>query len=440
MYLSHSNCIIEIPFKPIKVNGIPKYKHLSFNNPIMFSNKTKINTRFLTEEGNAVLASNYLFVAKVKIGSNKQEFNLILDSGSIVTWVAAQGSNDIIPIAHHFNPSASSTCSKTILSSFHIKYENEEEVSGNYYIDNFYYINDKAFKLVFGLATQTYFSTNVADGIIGLGHSYESNAMLFIHMINFAGISNSESFSLKFGNNIEAGASGKLIIGKHDDFSKNNLASCPVKKGDYLWICQLNGFGLKTSANEIKTKKSYNVIFDTGANFIFLPMDYFNEIDGQLQKINCISITNEAQDKFQIICRAIVELPNFTFEINGNTLVVPNYYAFTRKGQYYFSNIIFTKSEKYIIGIPFFLSYHTLFDKENEKLVFYPEQNINKQLNLENSEKIIDKNNLFSYTHIIIIISSILFCIGLISLIYYSIRKMKTIKRMDNIENKLLSK
>ena len=211
----------------------------------MFSNKTKLNTRFLTEEGNAVIASNYLFVAKVKIGSNKQEFNLILDTGSCVTWVAAQGSKDTMPIAHHFNPSASSTCSKTILS-FHLKY-GPGEIAGDFYSDNFYYINNREFKLVFGLATQTYFPTNVADGTIGLGHSYlNNNAMLFIHMINFAGISNSESFSLKFDNNIGPGTSGKLIIGKHNDFSKSNLPSCPVKKGDEFWICQLNGFGLKT--------------------------------------------------------------------------------------------------------------------------------------------------------------------------------------------------
>ena len=33
--------------------------------------------------------------------------------------------------------------------------------------------------------------------------------------------------------------------------------------------------------------------------------------------------------------------------------------------------------EYYVIGSPFFFAFHTLFDKESEKLHFYPENNEN---------------------------------------------------------------
>ena len=440
MYISYSNCIIEIPLEPIEVNGIPKYNYLSTKDSIMFKNKTKLDIRNLNEEGNAFIANNLLFVGKVKIGSNRQEFNLVLDTGSYITWVAAQGSQDSVSIARHFNPSASNTCQKTKVA-FQQAY-GTGQVSGIYHYDNFYYINDREFKLGFGLATKTYFPIGVADGIIGLGHSYYNmNDISFIHMLQQAGITNSKSFSLKFGNNINPGASGKLILGKHDDFSNGNLPSCPLRnindQNQIYWACQLNGVGLKTSQNEIRSQKTYYVIFDTGTNAITLPMDYFNELEGNLPKINCMSVTNEKQDSFYVVCPSGKELPNFIFEFNGNRLILPSYNIFYRQGQFYYSRVIFTKSSQlFIIGSPFFFIYHTLFDKESERLVFYPEQNTNVQLI---SENYIDNNNSLSYTHIIIIISSVLLFIGLISIIYYSIRKIRTIKRMESIESSLLS-
>ena len=78
-FISLNKCIIEIPIEPIKVKGFTKYPGLNFKGPIKinctnckFSNKTSI----LIDQGNSFINDNFLFVAKVKIGSRSQEFNI----------------------------------------------------------------------------------------------------------------------------------------------------------------------------------------------------------------------------------------------------------------------------------------------------------------------------------------------------------------------------
>ena len=82
-YLTLANSIIEIPLASIKVKGIPKYSNFKLIEFIPASIENK-NNRTLIEEGNALIDMNLLFIANVRIGSNKQEFNLVLDTGSLI--------------------------------------------------------------------------------------------------------------------------------------------------------------------------------------------------------------------------------------------------------------------------------------------------------------------------------------------------------------------
>jgi len=298
--ISLSNCLIEIPLKPIEVKGFSKYKNIQIKEPFLFSNKTKLKNRFLIEEGKGYISNEFLFIINVKIGSNKQEFNLILDTGSYYTWVAKEGSKDAQTISHHFNPSSSNTCVKTIFST-EINY-GTGSCNGDFYTDNLYYINDKEFKMTFLVASNTNFHS--ADGIIGLGRKYPIlDDFSFIDMLNKGGVTNSKLFSLKFSNN-ESGVNGTLLIGKHDDFSKTNVAYCPLinlDKNEGLWECQISSFAMKNLENEIKIKGNYDFIFDTGSNRFILPFEYFSNIDSSLTKFKCYSKTNEEQNTFFII-------------------------------------------------------------------------------------------------------------------------------------------
>ena len=370
--ISLTNCIVEIPIQAINVNGGWKYKKTIPEETDEYSIHLK-NKTILMSEGNAKLNNNYLFLGTVKIGSQGKSFNLILDTGSYIAWVAKSGSTDEYSITNHFSPSSSTTCTATG-KVFEQKYETGY-CKGYYYKDYFNYINNKNFNIQFGVADKTELNVDKGDGIIGLGHYYPDESLSFIHMLKKAGITDSISLSIKYDSNKKAGS---LYIGRHDDFS--DAVTCPLLTfqgmSNIYWICEISGFGLRNTKHEISSSKSFtNIIFDTGTNFMLLPMQYYNDIKDSLKLFGCGS---RKTDKYlSIYCSAsnTEDLPNLTLKVNGNTLIIPRYYLYSKSSSSdstYNSEICFIESNLYIIGTPFFLSFHTLFDKENEQLRFYP--------------------------------------------------------------------
>ena len=66
------------------------------------------------------------------------------------------------------------------------------------------------------------------------------------------------------------------------------------------------------------------MIFDTGTNFLILPLYYYNDIKDDLIKLNCGFATDEQQKAFSIICpKTLRDLPDIRFKINGNYLTMP---------------------------------------------------------------------------------------------------------------------
>ena len=437
LYISFSICIIEVPLRPIHVKGIPKYKNIQFIEPIQVSedNKSMIN-RFLIEEGNSIIDTNLLFLANVRIGSNKQQFNLVLDTGSVIIWVAQRGSIDSVHINNHFDPSSSNTCRNTNIP-FQQTYLTGE-CSGTYYVDNFNYINNRDFQIFFGVATKTNLPIAGVDGIIGLSHFYFDENLSIIKQLNQAGITSSILFSFKFGNDINVGTNGKLYIGKHEDFSKNNVATCPLvniaASNNMFWACEVSSFGFKNSAHEIKSNRRFNIVFDTGTNTMIFPLEYLTDLQNNLNQFNCFTVASQDQTTFQISCPIQSDWPDIILEINGNILKVPKFYFFIQaNNQNVVSRILFKRMDFYIIGSPFFFTFHTLFDKESERLHFYPENNEylikRNYLSLEDKLGInesflgnINKLNIIIFCIIISLIASI---IGFGLLLYCKIKNRK---------------
>ena len=141
-------CIIEIPFKPIQVNGIPKYKNITFKEPLINSdNITFFNSTFFTSEGGTTLNKNILFLGTIQIGSNNQQFNLVLNTGSYILWVPKLGSTYIHKITDHYDPSASNTsiyANQSFKQTYGTAY-----CEGYYYKDNIVYIDNKTINMKF---------------------------------------------------------------------------------------------------------------------------------------------------------------------------------------------------------------------------------------------------------------------------------------------------
>jgi hypothetical protein len=127
---------------------------------------TKMIRRVIEEpddiSGNISKVTNSLFVAPIKIGG--QDFNVILDTGSVNLWVPKIGSKDQAIIAHHYDPSKSSSSSSTS-ETFEIQY-GTGSTKGNYYSDYINFITNSAYNVLFGAATETVFDVEGADGII----------------------------------------------------------------------------------------------------------------------------------------------------------------------------------------------------------------------------------------------------------------------------------
>ena len=430
--LSFICCIIEIPLQAIKVKGIPKYQNLTIieqGSPLIENNGS-----FYYQEGNIEINSELIFFTSIKIGSNSQPFNLLLDTGSSILWVTENNCSSCSSQITRYYNSNSSTTSKGPYDDFFIQY-GTGSANGYFYNDNIEYLSNKKFKMYFGVASSAYFTVTNCDGIIGLAKSYTDERISFIHMLKKYGNTDSTVFSIKFENDyFQGGVKGAMFIGEHEDFSKKETVSCPLTF--YLhksfWAGELSSFSLKNNEHEAKSNYKTNIIFDTGTNAIILPTKYLIDIQNDLISFNCYII--EVQNSYQIACNANSNLPDLRFEFNGHTLIFPRKYAFyytSKNNNYVYSMTVFkdlTDSSFFIMGSPFFFLFHTLFDEENKKLKFYPlhDSIIEKDLN-ENS------NNIFLIILIIalifIIIISVVVVISLI--VYFFVKKRKE----KNIEN-----
>ena len=100
----------------------------------------------------------------------------------------------------------------------------------------------------------------------------------------------------------------------------------------------------------------------------------------------------------------------------------------------YYSKVIFHE-DKCILGIPFFYAFHTLFDKDNEKMHFYPENENYIIQYKDKGEK--EKEKDVEYTKIIESIIVAMLILGFIICIITRIRKVK--REKEAVSNQLLN-
>ena len=412
--ISKIQSLIEFPISNIKSSNIPKYPDFIPNTEIpeyirekiikKNPNLSKQNKIVQASSGEISIITNTLFIISIKLGSSKQLFNLLVDTGSSVTWVPKINSDDLFPLSHHYNPSLSSTSIKKEEDPFEIEY-GSGSCKGDYYSDIMYYIDDKSFTIDFGAASKTNFFVNGADGILGLSRIYEDYDKSFIHMMCKQHITPSKIFSVKLGLNSTKSNKGTFYIGKHDDFNKDSVVSCELNNDDFYgynyWSCYIFSFSIVSKANNIDLteEKKTSVIFDPGTNAIFLSSHYLKDMIKPLENMNCFIKRYKIllqPDRYQIICTD--NIPDFKINIGGHSFTLPGQYFFTYEKGVAFSDIYFQDTydnggDAFIIGSPFFMLFHVLFDSNTKELFFYPE-----------IEGTIIKGNWWNSKHVLIVV------------------------------------
>ena len=336
---------------------------------------TKMIRRVIEEpddiSGNISKVTNSLFVAPIKIGG--QDFNVILDTGSVNLWVPKIGSKDQAIIDHHYDPSKSSSSSSTS-ETFEIQY-GTGSTKGNYYSDYINFITNSAYNVLFGAATETVFDVEGADGIMGLAKNYSQYMYSAIWTMNAKGYIPEKSFSFKYleNNNVEM-----YIGGEHDDFSDTkHTATCQLlHKSVYdnlMWTCKLYNFGFLNNDFTRNTTVScgYNLLFDTGSNVMRLPKETLNSILKQPYYFGCEKSSEGSID--YLICPTD-NLPNIYIEVGDHYFIINSYEVFDKiKGNenYRKLRVQFMDVQVSLIGQPFFMIFHTKFDYENKVLKFH---------------------------------------------------------------------
>ena len=433
--LNHfNNCLIELPMKIFNDQiQIPKYQKHSFNNSYKSHLKSFLYEKEEENGDEITLVPSTLFSLSLKIGTPKKLFNLLIDTGSTIMWIPSIISNDSFDIKHHYDPKNSSSCIK--LNEKFEEIYGSGNCSGEYYYDVLNYIGDKEFKLKFGVAEKTHFNVDGTDGVLGLSRNYDEQSKSFISMLNYANIAKSRIFSLKINDNSTNNFSAKFYIGKHPDFDKKEVVTCELLHYSLylkeLWACEMNALIIGNNSYYFKAKKNIPVLFDTGTNVIMLPLVYLEEMNTNLDSFGCIikliSSTFESVS-YQLICQGD-NYPEFKFVIDGHTFILPNEYGYYIKNKIAYSRIIFIDNKNedgnvFIIGSPFFLIFHVLFDADSKELHFYS----------ENTNYLI-KGSWWNRKHIIIVIFAGILLIGFILMIVFFIRFKKAEKEKEKLEN-----
>lgn len=374
--------MLTIPLKLIETN-FEKYPTPKKVIEEKIPEKTFFGTRYKTiykeVADNITRSSNTLFLAPINLGG--QDFNVVLDTGSVNLWVAKINStnkdNNGKPynITHHYDPTKSISSSITT-ETFEIQY-GTGSTKGNYYTDFGNFISGAVYNLIFGAATETVFDVNGADGIMGLAREYSRYDYSAIWTLKAKKYIQSKSFSFKY---YDEKTVEMYIGGEHSDFSDTqHTASCQLlHKSVYdhlLWTCKLYNFGIIDYSDKSKNLNiscGFNFLFDTGSNVMRFPKETLEKMRSKLSDYDCKVESKSSTD--YIYCKD-GNLPDVFIEVGNHTLILKGnekgLFSSSSDGGYRQLNIQFMKVDIALIGQPFFRIFHTKFDHENKLLKFY---------------------------------------------------------------------
>ncbi len=367
---------IEIPLKLVKTKF---QKNIS----------SKVSIDYKSSQINTIY--NYLFGADITIGSNKQPFTVIIDTGSEILWVGGEEAST----KNRYIPSNSKTSKRTTEV---LNYEySSGTIKGYFYDDQINFLISNSFYAHFGVSSATSILDSYFDGILGLARRYSSTKYSILHTIRNNGAVSSTKFSFKYDYNTD---NLYFYLDEiHNDFknSNSNLASCSLINsehyGNSLWLCDVVSFGIKQGDTIVKSVSlKTEGLFDTGTNNIIVPSKYISDFQSTLSSMNCF-LYEEGNTDFSekaIYCRNENDLPKITIGVRGYTLTIgkKNFYnklnvnnEIVYRLRFLFANDI----DLILIGQTFFYEYHTLFDDDNGVLKFYNDDTTKIVHNEDNS-------------------------------------------------------
>ncbi|XP_041936333.1 pepsin A-like [Alosa sapidissima] len=284
----------------------------------------------------------------ISIGTPPQSFRVIFDSGSSNLWVPSVYCSSTACNNHQkFNPSQSSTF-KNSGQSLQIQY-GTGSMTGFLGYDTVAVGGIQVPNQIFGLSqTEAPFMAQMqADGILGL--AYQSLAAsgaqpVFYNMVQQGLVQN--YFSVYLSSNSESGS--EVTFGGYDpNHFTGSVAWIPLSSETY-W--QITVDSVTINGQTVACNGGCQAIVDTGTSMLVGPT-------------SDISNMNNAVGGASVQCGNIGNMPDITFNINGNAFPLPAS-AYVRQSNYYGCSTGFSGSgdSLWILGDVFIREYYTIFD------------------------------------------------------------------------------
>lgn len=231
-------------------------------------NSSEMATGIISSDNNDV--SYYL---DLQLGSDRQNFSVVVDTGSYYTWVYSSSCNDSTCESHQrYTPDNSTTCVDTALQ-FSIEYSTAS-ISGAVYNDEVSFSGFRT-RIAFGGAANSAsaFANFDIDGIMGLAATDTSDSFPgILTTLKNQSLIDERVFGVNLGRAKNPDDEGSITFGGYDeDKFDGDIVWTSVIEDSVLWTIPVDSTRL--SGTELTFNSTRNAVVDTGTTLIVMPPD-----------------------------------------------------------------------------------------------------------------------------------------------------------------------
>ena len=263
-------CKISIPLKSIPKDFTPFFKgeKVSFTAPY----KSYLPKNILFGESELPL-NNHLdteYYGTITIGSNRQPFDIIFDTGSSNLWVPSTACKSVVcSLKNKFDPNFSTTYKKTA-KKLDLHY-GTGSASGPIGVDQVNFGGNDVFDVSFGAMSElaTFFAVTQADGILGMAWPSISDQglPLVFDLLFEQGLIEDNSFSMYLSQEPSSDGSELILGGVDNRFYTGRFHYTKVIKEQY-WTVSLETFHVDGVPVPGLRERPIKSIVDSGTSLV----------------------------------------------------------------------------------------------------------------------------------------------------------------------------
>lgn len=368
---------------------------ICFEIPLTITNAVTAKSPLLTipygpdinseQSGNITFISNVLLSIPIEVGTPGQTFNVLFDTGSPILWIPSE-SCESKTIQHKFAQSRSSSY-QNLEKSFNMSYGSGfvDGILGSETVNIF---GNKLRKHGFLLASSANFDVKGADGIYGFGRTYSNNWRDYdiLYKLDDDSYIKNKRFAVYVNQTKEESSKlyfdeipSSLTEGKKVAQCKFRDTGPGVNGYQLFWTCNMShivmGTNEESKFNDEAILINSTAVFDTGTNYIMLPLFYLDKLESKFPTEAQCDIIREFNTA-RVICSNPSAFIKIGFVFNGYDLTFEPKDLFRdvqteEGGIYHLLVLIFGNQNPFpLFGMPFFQKYINIFDLSKRKMKF----------------------------------------------------------------------